>query len=122
MPFSGTKKSNVELISIRRRSPQELADDISVDTSRRKSSFAVSNQGYRINQLFNSTQKEEEKTSTAPRKVIINSPQRGLEPGNHHVSEARLVEVRKSLTGRCGFRLTRTVHDPYPWVCINQVF
>ncbi|CAD6994381.1 unnamed protein product [Ceratitis capitata] len=34
----------------------------------------------------------------------------------HYESSVRLLRIRKSITGSCGFHLTRTKWDPYPWV------
>lgn len=120
MPFGSGRKDNVELISIRMKSAQEMVEDVSMESasSPPESLPSQCNQENLINQGFNSfgSERNEDEVVTTPKRVTIDGPHNGSEPGNHHVSEARLVEVRKSLSGRCGFRLTRTVHDPYPWV------
>ncbi|XP_050321021.1 uncharacterized protein LOC126753541 isoform X1 [Bactrocera neohumeralis] len=34
----------------------------------------------------------------------------------HYAPSVRLLRIRKTITGSCGFHLTRTKWDPYPWV------
>ncbi|XP_028894396.2 uncharacterized protein LOC105209512 isoform X2 [Zeugodacus cucurbitae] len=34
----------------------------------------------------------------------------------HYEPSVRLLRIRKTVTGACGFHLTRTKWDPYPWV------
>ncbi|XP_067618737.1 uncharacterized protein [Eurosta solidaginis] len=34
----------------------------------------------------------------------------------HYAPSLRLLRIRKTVTGSCGFNLTRTKWDPYPWV------
>lgn len=38
----------------------------------------------------------------------------------HYESSVRLLRIRKTITGSCGFDLTRTKWDPYPWVRMSD--
>lgn len=126
MPFGGGKKDNVELLSIRMRPRLDsVLDDISSTDNVRQPPKSMPNQFNQASNSFcdkavtyDSKLNDREEVNKAKRVIIHHDPHNRSEPENHHVSEARLVEVRKSLSGRCGFRLTRTVHDPYPWVRI----
>lgn len=38
----------------------------------------------------------------------------------HYEPSVRLLRIRKTITESCGFHLTRTKWDPYPWVRISD--
>lgn len=38
----------------------------------------------------------------------------------HYSPAVRLVEITRPETGSCGFHLSRTKWDPYPWVSVVE--
>uniref|UniRef100_A0A1A9W1N5 PDZ domain-containing protein n=1 Tax=Glossina brevipalpis TaxID=37001 RepID=A0A1A9W1N5_9MUSC len=91
-------KEDVELLSIKLKSDKDLDNEVKYtqENCKGKSSFTI----------------------PATENDDWNEPKEDLTDTEDHHSESfvRLLKIPKTPNGSCGFHLTRTKWDPYPWV------
>lgn len=93
-------QNDVELISIKTKSLQELdsIDENNTNQTKINRNFKDKTTSFKINDK-NSVNEEECENDD-----------------DHYESSVRFITIDKSPNGACGFHLTRTKWDPYPWV------
>lgn len=92
------QNDEVELISIKTKSLEDLDNE---------DNFNINNHSYTKNNC----------SPKAKNWDFSNEPFREQDnDDDHYESSLRFIAIDKSPNGACGFHLTRTKWDPYPWV------
>lgn len=93
-------QNDVELISIKTKSLQELdsIDENNTNQTKINTNFKDKTNSFKANDKNRANEEECENDD------------------DHYESSVRFITIDKSPNGACGFHLTRTKWDPYPWV------
>ncbi|XP_065366325.1 uncharacterized protein LOC135959177 [Calliphora vicina] len=97
------EQNDVELIAIKTKSLHDLDNETNFNTNANH---------FKLNNKFNTFTKDKDSE-------LFNDPEEKKEEeydNDHYESSVRFVEIDKSPNGACGFHLTRSKWDPYPWV------
>ncbi|XP_037819259.1 uncharacterized protein LOC119608801 [Lucilia sericata] len=96
------EQNDVELIAIKTKSPQDLDNEINFNSNINKQTDNELNGVLKDkkSEIFNEPLEEEDEQYD----------------DDHYESSVRFIKIVKSPNGACGFHLTRTKWDPYPWV------
>ncbi|XP_075146193.1 uncharacterized protein LOC142220753 isoform X2 [Haematobia irritans] len=112
-----TEQNNVELLSIKMKSRQHMDSELEVQSGQYSKLPRQQSSKFKAKCLNANYQDNNDVNGRA------NTNVQGGESHNddyvdddHYESSVRLLHIDKTPNGSCGFHLTRTKWDPYPWV------
>uniref|UniRef100_A0A1I8MV89 Uncharacterized protein n=1 Tax=Musca domestica TaxID=7370 RepID=A0A1I8MV89_MUSDO len=123
---SHNNTNNVELLSIKIKSPQHIDQEIETSSAKNRKwqQFVDQRYGSKISDRNNNNLNNSNNNSNCDAGVDDDNNKNDNndydDDDDHYESAVRLLQIDKTVNGSCGFHLTRSKWDPYPWVvCLH---
>lgn len=110
------EQSDIQLLSIKIKSAQNIDKEYENNADNRGKLQAITNQHHRRHRSKISQGSTEDQQQTDYPNDDDVDVDVDVDSDGHYESTVRLVQIDKTPNGACGFNLTRTKWDPYPWV------
>lgn len=113
-----TQIDDVELISIKTKSLEDLDNEINFNLNANAHGNGNGNgSAVKANEYVGAAKSFKAKTPAYKIDSVVGEQEMEDEnDSDHYESSVRCLTIDKSPNGACGFHLTRTKWDPYPWV------